>query len=132
MKKGTEKPAFTTHGRVYILWRDLALNSDRRSKWLCDELMITTFEVETEMEKDEGAIFFSTQPAIQIQLSKGEWFDGHFITASDDPGFAMHLQLSFRSYGDTREEVFRNMNRVFKNIWTAAQKTVEKWDQLPE
>ena len=90
--------------------------------------MNAAVEVDPELKQQEGAVYLSLQPVVQVDISNGEWFDGEFITATDDPGHALHLMLAFRSYGATRKEVFTNTDRVFNNLWTASKKVVEKWN----
>jgi hypothetical protein len=127
INKNTDKQVFNTHGRVYVLWRDLAWNSDMRWKWLCDNLMIALLEIDPEMKFDEGAISISAQHAIQIERSKGNWIDGQFAIDDKDPGVALHLQLEFRSCGNSRAEAFKNMDRVFNNLWLAFRKIAAMW-----
>jgi len=111
------------YGRVYVLFRDLRLNSSRKcSGWLCENLMRVLNQTGAELSEQQGVVGFTLNPSLQISISKGSWRnDGSFETDADDPGFGHHLMLSFWAYGNNEDESFHNLNRVFENIWIACR-----------
>jgi len=113
------------YGRVYVLFRDLRLNSSQKySEWLCRSLMRTLHLTGSDLTEEEGVVGFTLNPSLQIPISTGTWRDdGTFETDPNDPGFGHHLMLSFWGYGSSEEQSFHNLNRVFDNIWSACRST---------
>ncbi len=113
----------STHGRLFILYRNLALNSSQEhSDWLCGALMASLRHTDQELSAGEAVIGFTLTAALQTAISTGHWVsDSLFDSASDDPGLGRHLMLSFWAYGNTAEDAFGNLNRLFTNLWTACR-----------
>lgn len=114
----------SAHGRLFILFRHLEFNSSlQNSDWLCGMMMAELRNVDDGFPATHGVVGFTKQPALQTAISNGIWHgERRFEPGEKDPGFGYHLMLSFWGYGDTEEEAFKNLERVFRNIWTAAER----------
>jgi hypothetical protein len=116
--------ALRAFGRVYVLFRDLRLNCSRqRVDWLCSRLMAVLTETDPQMPAAQGVVGFTHNSVLHTAMSSGEWrADGSFESGGpDDPGFGMHLLLSFWAYGDTEDEVYQNLGRLFENMGVACR-----------
>lgn len=112
-------------GRVFILFRDLRGNSSlSASDWLCVRMMNEMTDVDSNFSDAKGVVGFTKQLALQTGISNGTWREnGKFESSgANDPGFGHHLMLTFFAYGQTEEETFESLNRVFKNIRVTAEK----------
>lgn len=112
-----------THGRVMVMYRDLASNCDtEESDWLCDALMRAVDTVDSELSEADAVVSFTLSPALHADLSRGERLpDGHIESSFDDPGRGHHLILTFYAYGDDAEQAFMLLDRVFRNIEAACR-----------
>ena len=115
--------ALRTHGRVVVLHRDLRLNSsDDHTDWLLARLQHGLSALDPGFSASEGGIGLALNPVLQAAISNGLWLeDGTFSIAADgrDPGLGRHLMVSFRAYGDTDTETFKNLDRLMTNLWSA-------------
>jgi hypothetical protein len=111
------------YGRVYVLFRDLRLNSSRKqAEWLCRKLMYSLHETGSDLSEQQGVVGFTLNPALQIPISTGRWLsDRSFEAGDNDPGFGYHLMLTFWGYGGDEEQSFHNLSRVFMSIWSACR-----------
>ncbi len=111
----------SAYGRLYILFRNLTYNcSDNHVKWLTQELMRELTNTDPQLPPSEGVVGFTLIKILQLALSAGEWLsESQFSAADDDPGHGQHLMLSFWAYGDTEDEVYVNLGRIFRNIGVA-------------
>ena len=118
--------ALSAHGRVFILYRNLLLNSsEEHSDWICPRLMKILAEINPEFTARQGVVAFTLNPALQLALSKAKPLpNGFFDVAANDPGFGKHLMLSFWGYGNDEDEVFQNLNCVFMNILVGHKETL--------
>ena len=121
----------SVHGRVFIMFRDLRINtSPEHSDWLCGRMMQELAETDNNWPGSKGVVGFSIQPAIQTEISNGFWHEnGEFESGINDPGLGRHLMLSFWAYGNTTEEAFENLDRVFRNIWSATKQITDLIDE---
>jgi hypothetical protein len=120
-KENVSQRRFCTHGRVFILYRDLRYNSSpQHSDWLCS----TTMRILDGLDEsfDDGVIGFTKTTCLQEALSKGTWTDKGFESDANDPGLGHHCMLSFWAFGDSPEEALVSLERLFKNIWSATEK----------
>ncbi len=115
--------ALSTHGRLFVLYRNLALNSSQEhNNWLCGALMASLRHTDRELSAGEAVIGFTLTAAIQTAISTGHWVsDTLFDTPGDDPGLGRHLMISFWAYGNTTEDAFGNLDRLFTNLWAACK-----------
>lgn len=114
--------ALSAYGRLYILFRNLTFNcSDNHVKWLTQELMRELTNTDPHWPASEGVVGFTLIKILQLALSEGEWLCEQFSAADDDPGHGQHLMLSFWAYGDTEDEVYVNLGRIFRNIGVACE-----------
>jgi len=115
------------YGRVYILYRNLKLNSSApHVERIAQEFFSALRQVDPEFTKAAGVIGLTLNPTLQTAISQGFWHpDGSFDVAPSDPGFGRHLMVTFWAYGENEDQSFSHLNRVFLNIWDAAQ-TVSK------
>ncbi len=115
--------ALSTHGRLFILYRNLTLNSSlEHSDWLCGALMTSLRHTDLTLPASEAVVGFTLNAAIQTEVSTGHWVsDSLFDAPGDDPGLGRHLMLSFWAYGNTVEEAFGNLDRLFTNLWAACR-----------
>jgi hypothetical protein len=122
--------ALGCHGRVYVFYRNLSLNSSsQHSDWLCGKLMQLLDGTDPEFTGQQGVVGFTLNSALQLSLWHGIRLpDGTLDTRVDDPGFGRHLMLSFWAYGNDEAEVFQNLDRLFKNIWEATKKLSNEID----
>ena len=113
--------ALSAYGRLYILFRNLAYNSsDNHVQWLTQTMMRELTYADPQWPSSEAVVGFTLISVLQLALSAGEWLsDSQFSAADNDPGHGQHLMLSFWAYGDTEDEVYVNLGRVFKNIGVA-------------
>jgi len=111
------------HGRVFILYRNLHLNSlKEQSNWLCGKLMQILAATDPALTAAEGVVGFTKNPSLQKAISNGRSIGTAFqATGPNDPGFGEHLMLSFWAYGDNDAAVFGSLQRVFTNVWTACR-----------
>jgi hypothetical protein len=110
-------------GRIFIMFRDLQLNcSALHTDWLCKQLMDHLSAIDPDMSAAEGVVGFTLNPALHLDLAKGIWHpSGEFEAAPDSPGFGRQLMLTFYVYGNDENHVFDNLDRVFRNIWSACR-----------
>jgi hypothetical protein len=119
-KDANSHRALSGYGRLYILFRNLTYNcSDSHVKWLTQELMRELTNTDPQLPSSEGVVGFTLIKILQLALSAGEWLGEQFSAADDDPGHGQHLMLSFWAYGDTEDEVYVNLGRIFRNIGVA-------------
>lgn len=111
------------HGRVFVLFRDLSLNSqEQHSNWLCETLMSTLKGVDTGFTAEQGVVGFTRTPCFQKEISTTMTvFGGNISFDVDDPALGQHLMLSFWAYGNTPEDALDTLERVFRNIWKASE-----------
>ncbi len=110
-------------GRVFIIFRDLRLNcSMPHTDWLCRRLMNHLDTVDPDMSAAEGVVGFTLNPVLHLDLAKGFWRPtGEYEAADDSPGYGRHLMLSFFAYGNDEALAFNNLDRVFRNLWSACR-----------
>lgn len=117
--------ALCAHGRVFVLYRDLNLNSsNEHAEWLCQRLMEVLRTQDPEFTSHQGVVGFTLNHAIQLAISQANELPGGMIDiAADDPGIGRHLMLSYWAYGNDEDQTFQNLERVFDNIWEATRIT---------
>jgi hypothetical protein len=129
-KDPNSRHALSAFGRVDVLYRALALNcSSLHTDWLCQRLMTVLSQIDPTFTEAQGVVAFTLIKALHTALSQGTWtLDGEFEWADDDPGQGNHLMLSFWAYGDTEDEVYENLGRVFQNIRLSCNALSEEID----
>ncbi len=111
-----------THGRLYILYRNLQLNSSpKHADWLCSSTMHLLSGIDPAFTQKEGVVGFTKTICLQTAISRGTWNEQGFEAATNDPGFGHHCMLSFWAYGNSEEVAFRNLERLFRNLWSALE-----------
>lgn len=115
--------ALSAHGRLFVMFRDVRINCSKpHYEWLCGKLMQELGLIDPELSATDGVVAFSLNPALHIEFSNGFWLpSGEFDASEDDKGMGKHTMLTFWAYGDTEAELFKNLDRVFQNIWTASK-----------
>ena len=115
--------ALSVHGRLFVMYRNLALNSSADySDWLRGALMTNLSRTDPDLSAHEAVVGFTFSPVLQTAISAGRWLPGDFFDAAhDDPGLGRHLMLSFWAYGNTAEGAFGNLDRLFTNLWAACR-----------
>jgi hypothetical protein len=110
-------------GRLFIMFRDLRFNcSNPHTEWLCDRLMHYLTEVDQDMSVAEGVVGFTLNPVLHLDLAQGFWRPtGEYDVAADSPGYGRHLTLNFFAYGNDERHVFNNLERLFRNLWSACR-----------
>lgn len=111
------------HGRLMLMHRDPRANCDERFDLLYDTLSNELVAVDPEFKRDHAAVGLAQSAALYRSLSHGGFGeDGFILTMDTDPGRGQQLMLLFRAFGHDREEAFRNLGRVFKNIELACRR----------
>lgn len=115
--------ALVGYGRVFIMYRDLKFNCREECyQWLCGKLMEELGLNDPDFSAGEGVVAFSLNEALHVDISDGVWLPtGEFDAAVDDRGMGCHTMLTFWAYGNSEDEVFSNLNRVFENIVQACR-----------
>ena len=121
------KRGLCVHGRVFLLYRELRFNASiERSDWLCGKMMTELGAIDAGLAANEAVVGFTKNPTLQVAISKGVPDGaGGFEVGANDPGFGHHLTLTFWAYGDTEAESFEKLERVFRNIRSAAERVSE-------
>ncbi len=117
----------SAHGRVFVLFRNLHLNSSpTHADWLISALMHFLATEHPDIAVHEGVVGVTQNPALQVAISNGHFHaDSRFEARENDPGLGKHAMLSFWAYGDTEAHAFENLDRVFRCIWTVTTKISE-------
>src|SRR5262249_49080272 len=114
--------ALCIYGRVCLMFRDAVLNtSSDHIHWLCAELMTALAENDSTMSSTDGVVGFTRSPTLYTDLSPGCWRAGAFEAVENDPGNGEVLMLSFWAYGATEPDAFRNLDRLFSNLWAGSR-----------
>lgn len=101
------------HGRVVLFFRRLEYNvKSDACEWLKLALVRCLSKVDDEFLDAEGVIGYTEQPA---------YFRDLHPTFYPTAIRGTQLMLSSWAYGDSREECFRNLHRLFKNLFAATQ-----------
>ena len=121
--------AFQADGRLCLMFRRLRANCHEDSfHWLLNRLAGELEHVDTELPASEAVVGFSTAAALFTDLSTTgvRLADGTFESDEDDPAHGFQVILWFWAWGDDESAVFSNLDRAFKNIWTACRGTSEE------
>ncbi len=100
------------NGRVFVFYRNLQYNVIKKAdNWLNSAFEHVLTGYDEEFPESLGVVGLTDQRAYYTELPYGQ--------AEDTLG--SQLMFSFWAYGDTEDEVFSNLNRLFENVWIASR-----------
>lgn len=112
------------HGRLMLMHRDLQANCDDRFNVLYNSLGRELSSIDPEFDGNCGAVCFSGSRAYYLDLIPAQFRKGgKIISRFRDPSSGHQVMLLFTAFGDDAEEIFKNLDRVFKNIELACRRT---------
>ena len=86
----------------------------------CRRLMKHMDMIDRDMSAAEAVVGFTLKPVLHLDFAKRFWRPiGEYEAAENSPGYGRHLMLSFFAYGNDEPLVFNNLDRLFRNLWTA-------------
>jgi hypothetical protein len=101
------------HGRVFLFYRELRYNLNLDA---CEWLKVSFFRVLSGLDREfrapEGVVGLTPQPTMYSTIP-------YYSSADEIRG--RQLMCSFWAYGDSSQECFRNLGRVFENLWNASR-----------
>lgn len=100
------------HGRLFIFYRNLRYNLKTDAcLWLNGAYEHTFYQIDTNFRAKEGVIGLSDQKSYYTNLP--------YKNPNDILGG--QLMISFWAYGNTEQETFGNLDRLFRNLWEVSK-----------
>lgn len=116
-ESGLSQLPLRVHGRLMLMYRDLAANCDERFSALYNTVGRQLSGVDPEFPREQGSVCVAASKTLFRDLLPANVRSStHVVTRDGEAGRGFQLMLVFQAFGNDEAAAFTTLNRVFKNI----------------